>query len=191
MVFFIVILLSLAALYIIGSAGLGWLPLLGYCVDAERINTVLLNLSYSYLASVLFFCMIELLPRLLNERKAFKVFEKDLKSVHRKMGQMVSILKMIAETEVENEKLKIEDLSALSVCKAKYKTDITRSDVSRSPNNGFDGSGTGNSNNCRHYHCLADGETANNERAIIGEEIQCLCRRCEDVLFRVEELKVA
>ena len=120
MVFFIVILLSLAALYIIGSAGLGWLPLLGYCDDAERINTVLLNLSYSYLASVLFFCMIELLPQLLNERKAFKVFEKDLKSVYRKMGQMVSALKMMAETEVENEKLKIEDLSALSVCKAKY-----------------------------------------------------------------------
>ena len=80
---------------------------------------------------------------------------------------MVSALKMMAETEVENEKLKIEDLSALSVCKAKYKTDITRSDVSRSPNNGFDGSGIGNSNNCGHYHCLADGETANNERAIV------------------------
>lgn len=121
MVFFVVAFLSIVALYIIGSAGLGWLPLLGYCNDAERVNTVLLNLSYSYLASVLFFCMIELLPRLLNERKAFKIFEKDLKSVHLKMCQMVSVLKMMAETEVENEKLKIEDLSALSVCKAKYK----------------------------------------------------------------------
>ena len=120
MVYFVVILLSLAALYVIGSTGLGWLPLLGYSNDAERVNSVLLNLSYSYLASVLFFCMIELLPRLLNERKAYKIFEKGLKSVHLNMCQMVSILKMMAETDVENEELKIEDLSALSVCKAKY-----------------------------------------------------------------------
>ena len=46
---------SLAALYVIISVGLGWLPLIGHCVNAERINIVLLNLSYSYVASVLFF----------------------------------------------------------------------------------------------------------------------------------------
>lgn len=49
MVFLIIIPLSLAALYVICSAGLGWLPLLGYCNDAERVNMVLLNLIYCYL----------------------------------------------------------------------------------------------------------------------------------------------
>ena len=121
MVVIIVIILTLVVLYVIGSAGLGWFPLLGACENAERINTVLLNLSYSFLASVLFFCMIELLPRWLNERKAFRVFEKDLKSVYRKMSQMVSVLKMMAGTESENEKLKIEDFSSLVVCEGRYR----------------------------------------------------------------------
>lgn len=49
MVYFVVILLFLAAFYVIGSAGLGWLPLLGYCNDAERVNMVLPDLIYCYL----------------------------------------------------------------------------------------------------------------------------------------------
>lgn len=127
---------SLAALYVIISVGLGWLPLIGHCVNAERINIVLLNLSYSYVASVLFFCMIELIPRWLNKKKAFKVFEKDLDVVYRKIGEMISVLKMMAETDTENKKLKVSDFSSLSVCRAKYRCTYIKATIGKGSERG-------------------------------------------------------
>ena len=65
--------------------------------------------------------MIELIPRWLNKKKAFKVFEKDLDVVYRKIGEMISVLKMMAGTDRENKKLKVSDFSSLSICRAKYR----------------------------------------------------------------------
>lgn len=109
------------ALYVIGCVGLAWLPTIGHCCNAQSVNTVLLNLSYSYIASIIFYVVIDLVPRWSNERKAFFVFNKNLSSAYMHMNKMVGILKMMAGTEKTNDELTKDDFASLNICSVKYK----------------------------------------------------------------------
>lgn len=112
------------AFYVIGCVGLEWFPTIGYCSNAHSINTVLLNLSYSYLASIIFYIVIDLVPRWSNEHRAFEIFKKDLSSAYMHMNKMVGIFKMMAGTEKSNEQLTKDDFSSLNICKSSFRDSI-------------------------------------------------------------------
>lgn len=108
-----VAILTIVAFYVIGSVGLGWFPLIGECKNAERFNGVLLNLSYSFLASVMFFIMIDILPRWRNQKKAEEIFKEPLKDVMRYMDHVMAILKMMAGTSKSDDDISPSDFNAL------------------------------------------------------------------------------
>ncbi len=108
-----VAILTIVAFYVIGSVGLGWFPLIGECKNAERFNGVLLNLSYSFLASVMFFIMIDILPRWRNQKKAEEIFKEPLKDVMRYMDHVMAILKMMADTSKSDDDISPSDFNAL------------------------------------------------------------------------------
>ena len=54
----ILCLLTLCAGYIILTVGLGWFWTIGSFENADRINQVLLNLSYSYIAGWIFYLLV-------------------------------------------------------------------------------------------------------------------------------------
>lgn len=56
--------LTVFSAYIICTIGLGWFWLIGNCDNAERINEVLINLSYSYIAGLIFYILVTYLPNL-------------------------------------------------------------------------------------------------------------------------------
>lgn len=56
--------LTVFSAYIICAVGLGWFWLIGNCDNAERINEVLINLSYSYVAGLIFYVLVTYLPKL-------------------------------------------------------------------------------------------------------------------------------
>jgi len=65
----ILLIITLISLYIIFSVGLGWFWTIGNSPNAEKINTILVNLSYSYIAGFVFYILISYLPyRLKAER---------------------------------------------------------------------------------------------------------------------------
>jgi hypothetical protein len=61
--------LTLICLYIILCVGLGWFWTIGYSDNSENINQVLINLSYSYIAGLIFYFLISFLPYRLKIEK--------------------------------------------------------------------------------------------------------------------------
>jgi uncharacterized protein YbaP (TraB family) len=59
----ILCLLTLCAGYIILTVGLGWFWTIGSFENADRINQVLLNLSYSYIAGWIFYLLVSYFPQ--------------------------------------------------------------------------------------------------------------------------------
>jgi len=60
---------TLISVYIMGCVGLNILPNVGISSNANNINNVLLNLSYSYFAGIVFYCFISYLPHQIQKRK--------------------------------------------------------------------------------------------------------------------------
>lgn len=60
----ILYLLTLSSGYIILTIGLGWFWTIGSCENADRINQVLLNLSYSYIAGWIFYLLVTYFPEM-------------------------------------------------------------------------------------------------------------------------------
>lgn len=67
--FFWVLVVSIIPVYIILCVGLGWLWPIGSCENYERINQVLLNLSYSYMAGLIFYVLVTYLPYIHKKSK--------------------------------------------------------------------------------------------------------------------------
>lgn len=61
--------ITLLCLYIIFSVGLELLPKLGISKNSVNINQVSINLSYSYIAGLIFYFFISYLPYILNKQK--------------------------------------------------------------------------------------------------------------------------
>ncbi len=72
----IIWLLSLLSIYSILYIGLGILWSIGYSSNYERINTVIINLSYSYFAGLIFYIFVSYLPYL-NRKIKFKPIIQD------------------------------------------------------------------------------------------------------------------
>lgn len=69
LIFFVLTILTFASLYIICCIGLGWFYKFGSFENASKYNTVLLNLSYSYIAGYIFYVLITYLPFCLRKSK--------------------------------------------------------------------------------------------------------------------------
>jgi len=61
--------ITLVCIYIIMYVGLGYGWPIGVCENYQRINSVLLNLSYSYMAGLVFYLFTSTLPHLINADK--------------------------------------------------------------------------------------------------------------------------
>jgi hypothetical protein len=94
--------ITIIVVYIIAYVGLGWFCPLGTSDNFERINNVALNLSYSYMAGLCFFILVEYLPRKVAQRKAFMVWENDIVNVYLKMSEMIAPIEMIYNINIED-----------------------------------------------------------------------------------------
>ena len=75
--------LTLVCIYIIFNIGLGWFWPIGTCENYEKVNQVLINISYSYIAGLIFYLLVTYLPYLQRRRKllpAIKLKINDLNS---------------------------------------------------------------------------------------------------------------
>ncbi len=99
--------------YVIAYVGLGWFYPLGSSENFERINSVALNLSYSYMAGFCFFILVEYLPKKVAQRKAFKVWENDIVNVYMKMSDMIAPLEMIYNVNIENKSFSLDEVSGM------------------------------------------------------------------------------
>jgi len=61
----ILVVLTMLSVWVIVAVQLHWLPLAGHCLSeetAQAVNTVLLTLSYSYIAALMFYLLTSVLP---------------------------------------------------------------------------------------------------------------------------------
>jgi len=91
----VLIILTLFCTYIILNVGLGWLWSIGNCDNAERVNQVLINLSYSYMAGLIFFLLVTYLPNYIKRKKI-------LPSIRLKVGDLYKQINACIQT-FENE----------------------------------------------------------------------------------------
>lgn len=93
----LLIIITVACFYTIGSAGLNILPVLGYVEEPVKINTVLLNLSYSYLAGLIFYIMVTYMPYKQREKKIKPAIKIKINAINGKMRDSVRGLRPITE----------------------------------------------------------------------------------------------
>lgn len=65
----ILVILFAGSVYAVLNIGLGCLWTIGVSDNADKINQVLLNLSYSYLAGCIFYLLVTFLPERFRKRK--------------------------------------------------------------------------------------------------------------------------
>ena len=81
----ILIIITIICLYAIGYIGLEWFVPIGSADNPERINSVLINLSYSYIAGVIFYLLTTSLPRYVFAHKMRKPLQGKAKTMLGKM----------------------------------------------------------------------------------------------------------
>lgn len=77
--------LLMLGLYVILSVGVGILPKFGvgwYEESILKFNTVILNLSYSYVAGMIFYLLINYMPDQAQKRRFQPFVKKDIKRIH-------------------------------------------------------------------------------------------------------------
>lgn len=68
----ILVVLTMLSVWVIVAVQLHWLPLVGHCLSeetAQAVNTVLLTLSYSYIAALMFYLLTSVLPAKQRKKK--------------------------------------------------------------------------------------------------------------------------
>ena len=105
--------------YIICYVGLGWFWSLGSSDNFERINKVLINLSYSYMAGFCFYILVEYFPKKVAQKKAYIVWEKGIVNVYMRMSEMIAALKMIYDIDIEDKELSIDEVKDLETYQPK------------------------------------------------------------------------
>lgn len=70
------------SLYIILCVGLEWFWTIGSFENAEKINQVLINLSYSYFAGLFFFLLVTQLPYIYKKEKFKPVINEKIKNLN-------------------------------------------------------------------------------------------------------------
>ena len=79
---YILIGITILCLYVIGCVGLEIFPTLGYSEKANAINSVVLNLSYSFIAGWIFYLLVSYFPYKQRKSKLQKVIDEKFKNIH-------------------------------------------------------------------------------------------------------------
>lgn len=116
----LLLLFSVIPVYIIAHVGLGWFVPLGTSENADRINQVLLNLAYSYVAAMFFAMVWEYIPQLNKEQKAFKMNESNFKKIHTNMQELILSLMMVYDIDKNISSIEIDDLIDCDIYKPSY-----------------------------------------------------------------------
>ena len=77
----VLIIITAVCLYAIGYIGLDWFVPLASVDNPERINTVLINLSYSYIAGLIFYLLTTSFPRYVFAHKMKKPLQIKVKTI--------------------------------------------------------------------------------------------------------------
>ena len=81
----VLLLLGAGSVYAVLNIGLGYLWTIGVVENADRINHVLLNLSYSYLAGCIFYLLVTALPEFIRTRKAKDMLGSKYESIRKQV----------------------------------------------------------------------------------------------------------
>ncbi len=73
---------ALTSLYIILCVGLGWFWTIDSFENAEKINQILINLSYSYFAGLFFFLLVTQLPYIYKKAKFKPTINEKIKNLN-------------------------------------------------------------------------------------------------------------
>jgi hypothetical protein len=107
-------LFSFSSVYCILAIGLDWFWKFGEFKNANKINTILINLSYSYIAALLFFIFNDYIPRRIASKKALGVLGSQISKIHADMSRLISTIKMILNIDKEDVEITLKDLYQLS-----------------------------------------------------------------------------
>lgn len=118
---FILLIITGLSLYILFCVGLGWFWTIGSSTNYERINQVLLNLSYSYIAGLIFYILIEFIPKNIAAKKAFTIWESQLVDIYLRMSEIIAEIKLIANITKEDKDIVLGDLKDIVKYKPQYK----------------------------------------------------------------------
>ncbi len=118
---FILLAITGISLYILFCVGLGWFWTIGSSTNYERINQVLLNLSYSYIAGLIFYIFIEYIPKKIAAKKAFNIWKNQLVNIYLHMSEIVAEIKLIANITKEDKDIVLGDLKDIVKYKPQYK----------------------------------------------------------------------
>jgi len=91
----ILVILNLIGCYIILAVGLQVLPKIPVSWSAfliSNLNSVLLSLSYSFIAATIFYLLINYLPRIEKKKKFQPVVKRDIKKIHSLFLNMINAM---------------------------------------------------------------------------------------------------
>lgn len=123
----ILIVITIVCLYAIGYIGLDWFVPLGNADNPERINTVLINLSYSYIAGLIFYLLTTSLPRYVFARKMRKPLQSKVKTMYGKIEDSAKCAfpMLTWNSLVITENSLKDQFSSISLCTTPSAYDIT------------------------------------------------------------------
>jgi len=105
--------LTMVCIYIILCIGLGWFWKIGHIENAEKVNAVLINLSYNYMAAFVFFILIEYIPKRISSKKAFLIWKSKLVTIYMYMSNIISPLKMIVDIQKKDSEISLQELAEI------------------------------------------------------------------------------
>lgn len=85
----VLLITTLISLYIIFCVGLGWFWTIGFSFDSDKINQILINLSYSYMAGFIFYILVSYLPYRLKTEKLKPVIKLKINDLYNQINACV------------------------------------------------------------------------------------------------------
>lgn len=93
MIKFLIGSISVISVYIIFSVGLGWLWKIGSFENSENINQVLINLSYSYIAGLIFYLLTSTIPRYFTKQKITPIVDRKINEIYENIESCIQSFK--------------------------------------------------------------------------------------------------
>jgi hypothetical protein len=115
---YLLLIITAICLYIIFCIGLGWFWTIGTATNSENINQVLINLSYSYVAGLIFYILVSYLPNKAKIKKLRPVIKLKISDLYNQINACVQTFEV-----VENEDI------IKSITKEQLKESINKNDM--------------------------------------------------------------
>lgn len=94
---------------------MGYFPaIFGNSPNYIQINEVIVNLSYSYMAALIFYILNDFIPNYTRKQKALRLIAPRLLNIYMKMDWILAIEKMEAGLDKENDEISLADCSFAS-----------------------------------------------------------------------------